>query len=112
MGEETHLHKRPLDLTIRARPFREPPPANSVNLVHEDNARLVLARIPEHLAHHPRRLADVLVDDRGGDDFEELGVERRGDRAREEGLACPRWPVEQYALRRFDAHAQEELGVH
>ena len=77
---ETDLHQRALDLAIRAGALGEPSSANGVDLVHEDDAGLVVARITEHLAHYACRLADVLVDDGGGDDLEEVGVERRRDR--------------------------------
>ena len=35
-------------------------------LVHKDDAGLVLARVAKHLADDARGLADVLVDDGGG----------------------------------------------
>ena len=111
-GEDSYLHKRPLNLTIRTRALREPATANGVYFVHEDDARLVVARVAEHLTHDARGLADVLVDDRGGDYLEEVGLERRGDGAREEGLACAWGPVEEDALGGLDADSGEEFGVH
>ena len=84
---------------------------NVVYLVHEDDARLVVPRVPKHLPDQPRRLADVLVDDRRRDDLQEVGVHVCGDRAREERLSRARGPVEEDALGRLDADALEELGV-
>ena len=71
----------------------------------------MVARITKHLAHYTRRLADVLVYDGGGDHFEEVGLESRGDCASEERLACPGWAVEEHAFRGLDADALEELGI-
>ena len=71
----------------------------------------MLARIAEHLAHNTRGLANVLVDDRARDDLEEVRVDRRGDRAREEGLAGSWGSVEEDTLWWLDADAEEEFGV-
>ena len=71
----------------------------------------MLARVAEHLAYDARGLADVLVDDRARDDLEEVRVERRRDRAGEQRLARPGGAVQQHALGRLDADAEEELGV-
>ena len=109
LSRRTDLHQRALDLTVRAGALGEPAPADGVDLVHEDDAGLVVARIAEHLAHHARRLADVLVHDGGGDHLEEVGLERRSDRAGEQRLARPGRAVEEHAFRGLDADALEEL---
>jgi len=59
---KAYLHESPLDLPIRTGPFREPPPADSIDLVHEDNTGLVLFRVREHLANESSGFADILVD--------------------------------------------------
>ena len=41
--------------------FAEPSATNSVNLVHENDARLVIPCIVEHLSDQPGRLSNVLV---------------------------------------------------
>jgi hypothetical protein len=41
------LHERALDLAVRARALAEAPPADRVDLVHEDDARLVLLRMQQ-----------------------------------------------------------------
>ena len=107
----TDLHKCALDLAVRAGALGKPSPADGVDFVHEDDARLVLARIAEHLAHHARRLADVLVDNGGRDDFEEVGLERCGDRTREQRLSRSGGPIKQHTLGWRDADALEELGI-
>ena len=71
----------------------------------------MVACVAEHLAHHARRLADVLVYDGGGDHFEEVGLEGRGDRTSEQRLACPGRAIEEHAFRGLDADALEELGI-
>ena len=63
------LHQRALDLAIRRRSFGEAAAADGVDLVHEDDARLVLLGVAEHLADQAGGLADVLVNDGGGDDY-------------------------------------------
>lgn len=63
---KTNLHQCPLDLSVRTRSFRESPSSDRINLVHEDNTRLVLLRVGEHLSDDSRRLSDVLVNDLEG----------------------------------------------
>ena len=108
---KAYLHECPLNFSVSTGSLRKPPSTNSINLIHEDDARFVFARVPEHLTHHARRLADVLVDDRTGHDLEEVGVERGCDCTREQGLARSRRTVEEHALWRLDTHSEEELGV-
>ncbi|KAG5462905.1 MAG: hypothetical protein BJ554DRAFT_2942 [Olpidium bornovanus] len=98
---------RPLDLTVGRRPLREPPPADRVDLVHKNDARLVLPGVPEHLSDEPRALSDVLVDDRGRHDLEEIGLEAAGRRPREKGFARSGRPVEQHAFGRLDPDSEE-----
>jgi hypothetical protein len=90
----------------------------------------VLLRVSEHLPHDSRRLSNVLVDDGGGDDLEEVGRESCGDSSREERLARSRGSIEQdtykttpsaavqerrrseLTLGRLDSHTNEQLRVH
>ena len=57
------LHQGPLDLAIRAGSLAETPSADGVNLVHEDDARLVVPGVVEHLPDQPGALSYVLVHD-------------------------------------------------
>lgn len=57
------LHERPLDLAVSAGALREPAAADRVYLVHEDDARLVLLRVAEHLADQARGFADIFIYD-------------------------------------------------
>ena len=61
--------------------FTEPPAANGVDLVHKNDAGLVLLGIGEHFADDSGRLADVLVHDGRGHDLQELGLHVAGQRA-------------------------------
>lgn len=71
----------------------------------------MLASVSEHLADDTGTLSDILVDDGGGDDFEEVGVEGGGDGAGEEGLSRSGGTVEEDAFGWLDADPEEEFGV-
>lgn len=71
----------------------------------------MLARIAEHLAHYARRFADVLVDDGGRDNLEEVGLESCGDGTGEQRLSGSGGTIEQNTFGGLDADALEELGV-
>merc|ERR1712223_2248034 len=60
------LHQGSLDLSVGTGALAEPPSSNGVDLVHEDDARLVVSRVVEHLPNQPGRLANVLVHDGAG----------------------------------------------
>ncbi|GMS82430.1 hypothetical protein PENTCL1PPCAC_4605, partial [Pristionchus entomophagus] len=105
------LHQRALDLPVRTRSLAEPTTADSVDLIHEDDARLVVSGVVEHLPDHTGRLADVLVDDGGRDNLHEVAVQLGGDCTRQQRLARARRSVQQAALGRGDADALEQLWV-
>ena len=86
LGEQ--LHEGALDLAVRAGALAEAAPADGVDLVHEDDAGLVLPRVPEHLPDQPRALPDVLVHDGRGDHLQEVGVDVAGYGSRQQRLAC------------------------
>lgn len=85
LGEE--LHEGALDFAVGRGALGETAAADGVDLVHEDDARLVLLGVAEHLADEPRTLADVLVHDGRGHHLEEVGVDVGCDRARQQCLA-------------------------
>mmetsp|Transcript_148811 Transcript_148811/g.414611 ORF Transcript_148811/g.414611 Transcript_148811/m.414611 type:complete len:336 (-) Transcript_148811:8-1015(-) len=105
------LHERALDLAVGGRALGEAPAADGVDLIHEDDARLVVPCVREHLADDARALADVLVHDRRGHDLDEVHghVVRQG--SREQRLAGARGPVEQHPLGGLDTYSHEELWV-
>lgn len=57
----THLHERPLDLSVRRSTLAEPSSTDGIDLIHEDDTRLVLSRVGEHLPDKTSRLSNVLV---------------------------------------------------
>ena len=91
------LQMRYLDLSVSTGALAEPPPTDGVNLVHEDDARLVVPGIVEHLPDQPGRLSNVLVHDCARDDFEEVCIELAGHCSRQQGLSCSWRPVQQAA---------------
>lgn len=55
------LHQGTLNFPVGTGAFAESSPSNGINFIHEDDARLVLLCIAEHLSDQPRTLPDVLV---------------------------------------------------
>jgi hypothetical protein len=124
LGEQLR-HDRVLDVGRHAGPTRT---EQRVHLVeeHDDGEALVglLLRALEDLADLALGLADVLVQQLGALDVEEVGLdtvvaglrrdllrERVGDGLRDQRLAAPRGPVQQDALRRLQLVLLEQLGV-
>jgi len=98
--EATDLHESSLYFSVGRGALGEASAADRVDLVHEDDAGLVVARVREHLPDHARRLADVLVHDGARHDLEEVAVELAGDGARQQRLAGAGRPVQEDALGR------------
>mmetsp|Transcript_5253 Transcript_5253/g.12581 ORF Transcript_5253/g.12581 Transcript_5253/m.12581 type:complete len:217 (+) Transcript_5253:362-1012(+) len=105
------FHQSSLDLSVCRGALGESLAANGIDLVHEDDARLMFLGIAEHLSDDTGALSDVLVDDGTGHDLDEASdhVVRHGPG--QQGLACARRSVEQDSLGCLDAHALEELWV-
>ena len=114
------LHHRALHLVLSAPAFSSRAP-DAVDLVHEDQTRLVLAsddppflRLPrahEQFAHHSRALADVLLHQLRPAQADERAVRVVRHGAREQRFPRARRAVEQNALRLLHAQRLEELGV-
>ena len=106
------LQHRPLHLRVAAAgpalPARAP---DGVDLVHEDDARRVLARHDEQLADHPAALADVLLHELGAGHADEPAVGVVRDGTREERLSGTRGAIEENTLWLGDTERLEELGV-
>lgn len=100
-----------LDLVVAAGAVVEPGAANGVDLIEEDQARLLGARHFEQLAHHPGALAHVLLHQLRADDADEAGVGPVGDGASAQRLARPGRPEQQHSLRRLDAQVHELLRL-
>ena len=106
------LHQRALNLPVGRGALAEPATSDRINLVHEYDTGLVIARVVEHFSDEPRTLADILVHNGRGDNLQEVGIELGGDRARKEGLSGTRGSIQETAFRRGDADPLEELCQH
>mmetsp|Transcript_60436 Transcript_60436/g.143179 ORF Transcript_60436/g.143179 Transcript_60436/m.143179 type:complete len:477 (-) Transcript_60436:8-1438(-) len=105
------LEHRALHLVVPPLPVVVPRPADSVNLVEEDDAGLLGPSHLEQLAHHPRSLPHILLHQLTANDADEAGIRAVGHRARRERLARPRRPEQQDTLRGVDAEGHELLRV-
>ena len=85
--------------------------ADRVELVEEDDARRVAARVLEQLADPRRADARVHLDEVGSAREEERGARFAGDRPREQSLAGSGRPDEQHALRDASADRREPLRL-
>ena len=77
LGEE--LHEGALHLPVRAGPGINPPCADRVEFVDEDDTGLLFLGELEDLPDHPRPLADVLLNQLRPDDADEGGVRLSGN---------------------------------
>ena len=85
--------------------------ADGVDFVDEDDARRVLLRLLEHVAHAARADANEHLDEVGTRDREERHVGFAGDRACDQRLTGARRADEQTAARNASAEALEFLRV-
>jgi len=67
------LHERALDLSVRTGALTEPLATNRINLIHEDDTRLVLLCIAKHLPDQSCALSNVLVHYGAGHNLCEAG---------------------------------------
>src|SRR6267143_48887 len=81
------------------------------DLIEEDDARLLLVRLPEDLLDDPLALPYPLREDVGDADVEEGHVVFRRDRLHEQGLPAAGRSVEQDAARRLEGNLREQLGL-
>src|SRR5205807_6921271 len=82
-----------------------------LDLVEEDDARLLLMRLPENLLDNALALADPLRQDVGDADVEERHVVLRRDRLHEQRLAAAGRPVEQDAAGGLERDLLEQLRL-
>jgi hypothetical protein len=62
-GNKTHLHQSPLDLSIRTCSLTKPPTSNRIDLIHENDTRLMFLGIGKHFSNQSGGFTNVLVDD-------------------------------------------------
>ena len=89
---DEQLVQRLLALVVAAAEAGAAMTADRVDFVDEDDARRVLLRLLEHVAHAARADADEHLDEVGAGDREERHVRLAGDGAREQRLAGARRP--------------------
>mmetsp|Transcript_2427 Transcript_2427/g.9507 ORF Transcript_2427/g.9507 Transcript_2427/m.9507 type:complete len:280 (+) Transcript_2427:55-894(+) len=106
------FHECTLNLAIGRRAFGKALATDGVDFVHEDDARLVVPSVTEHLSDQSRGLADILIHYSARNNLQKVCVDVTRDRLGEERLPRPWRSVEQYALRRRDAHAHKKFGIH
>src|SRR5207244_12423009 len=82
-----------------------------LDLVEEDDARLLLVRLAEDLLDDALALPDPLREDVRDADVEERHVVLRRDRLHEERLAATRGTVEQNPARRLEGDLSEQLRL-
>ena len=82
------FHQSSLDFAVGRRALTESAAPNGINLIHEDDARLVVLGIPKHLSNQSSRLAYVLVHYGTGDYLQEVGINVACNGSRQERLAC------------------------
>mmetsp|Transcript_3731 Transcript_3731/g.6369 ORF Transcript_3731/g.6369 Transcript_3731/m.6369 type:complete len:396 (+) Transcript_3731:1324-2511(+) len=85
--------------------------ANGVDLVDEDDARRVLLRLLEEVAHAGRAHADEHLHELGPGDREEGNSGLSGDGFGEEGLTGSRGAYEEYSLGDLGTDSSELLGA-
>ena len=105
------LQHRPLHLVVPARPVVESGATDSVHLVEEDDARLLLSRHLEQLSHHPRTFAHVLLNELGTDDTDKGGVCPVCDCTCTEGLSGPWRTIQEDAFGGIDTELDEFFGL-
>jgi len=105
------LHKGTLDFSISRRAFSETLSSDSIDFIHKDDTGLVIFGISEHFSDNTGTLSDVLVDDGGGNNFEELTVHLTGKSSSQKSLSSTRWSIKQNTLRRLDSYSFKQLRV-
>src|SRR6185437_10026349 len=113
--EPVHLHEelvqRLLALVVSAAEARATMAAYGVDLIDEDDARGVLFRLLEHIAHARSAHTDEHLDEVGTGDGEEGNLGLAGDGAREQRLARAGRAHHEHALRDLAAELLELAGV-
>jgi hypothetical protein len=111
------LEHRALDLVVAARAVVKTRAANRVDLIDEDDARLLAARHLEELAHHACALAHVLLDCAPGGVAPRSSREdaaacaARAQRDRGQLLCTARWHAARRALTQLRADHSDEACV-
>ncbi len=108
---DEQLVQRLLALVVAAAKARAAMPADGVDLVDEDDARRILLRLLEHVAHAARADADEHLDEIGAGNREEGNVRLAGDGARKQRLAGARRSDQKHATRNAPAEPLKLLRI-
>src|SRR5699024_413378 len=96
---DQQLVQRLLAFVVTAADTRAPLPTDGVELVDEDNARCVVLRLFEHVAHPRSTHTDEHLHEVGTGDRVEGYTGFTGNSACQQGFTGTRWTVEQHTLR-------------
>lgn len=105
------LHKSSLNFPVSTGSLGESLSSDGINLIHKDDAGLVLLGIAEHFSDYSGRLSNVLVNDGRSNYLQELGIDLAGQGSRKQGFASTWRSVQQHSLGRLDSHPLEQLGI-
>mmetsp|Transcript_6733 Transcript_6733/g.27471 ORF Transcript_6733/g.27471 Transcript_6733/m.27471 type:complete len:295 (+) Transcript_6733:25-909(+) len=105
------LHEDTLHLTVGSSLCVEARGSDGIHLIHEDDRRRVLLGEPEHIAHHSRPLAKVLLHELRAHHANESGGGVVCDGLGEHCLPRAGRSVEQHAARRVDADLPVEIAI-
>lgn len=105
------LQHRPLDLVVTTRAVVKPRTTNSVDLVEEDDTRLLAPRHLEQLPNHTRTLTNVLLHELRANNTDESGVCSVGHRARAQGLAGTGGAEQKNTLRGVNTEVDKPFGL-
>ena len=105
------LHEDTLHLAVGARVRVEAGGGDGVNLVDEDDGGRVFLGEPEHVPHHPRALAQVLLHKLGSHDADERGGGVMRHSLGEHRLTGTRGTVQEHAAGRVDANLSVQVKV-
>ena len=108
---DEQLVERLFALVVAATQARAAMTPHRVDFVDEDDARRILLRLLEHVAHAARADADEHFDEVGARNREERHVRLTGDRARGQRLAGARRADEQHAAGNASAELLELLRI-
>lgn len=84
---------------------------DGIYLVHEDDARLMIACIVEHLPNEPGTLANVLVDDRARHHLQEVCIQLTRHGLGQQRLAGAGRSIQQTSLGWSNSHSLEQLWI-
>mmetsp|Transcript_45758 Transcript_45758/g.115181 ORF Transcript_45758/g.115181 Transcript_45758/m.115181 type:complete len:256 (+) Transcript_45758:258-1025(+) len=103
------LHQSTLNFTISRCSFGKTTATNGINLIHKDDARLMITCVTEHFANQTCTLTDVLVHDCTRDNLEKGGIDIACQSTSHQSFSGTRRTIQKHTLRRLDTNTLEEL---